>query len=148
MIRTALLATLLVLVSCASDGGRVASAGGPAGRGDLSVARDLDFSHTYEVWFSGSSAPQGYLIEFYRAPQGIDDRRVHEPGTALVQDASLATVGMITPGGRGYTFDAEGASHDLGYGSRSALVARMLGGAEPVRYVTAQPGAPGAPATP
>ena len=129
MIRQALLATLLVLAACASDGQRVASSDGASGGGaDLSVARDLAFSHTYEVRFQGSTEPDGYLVEFYRVPAGIRDERIHKPGTALVQDAALATVGLITPGGRGYAFDAQGVSQDLGFGSRSALVAELLGG--------------------
>lgn len=140
MIRLALLASLLVLASCASDGRRLATAHGASGGADLSVARDLAFSHTYEVWFRDATEISGYLVEFYRVPAGVVDERIHKPGTALVQDASLATVGMITPGGRGYRFDAQGMSHDLGFGSRSALVAKVLGGSEPVRYVTAQPG--------
>ena len=141
MIRLALIATLLLTVSCASGGDHGASGGATAGA-DLSVARDLAFSHTYEIWMRGSNAPDGYLVEFYRVPTGIVDERIHKPATALVQDSTLDTVGLITPGGRGFRFDPLGNSLDLGFGSRSALVSEILGGEEPVRYVDAQPGVP------
>ena len=53
---------------------------------------------------------------------------------AAYANVELNTVGFLTPGGQGFRFDDDGASHSLGHGSRHELVARVLGTSSHVRF--------------
>ncbi|MCB9899681.1 MAG: hypothetical protein H6825_16870 [Planctomycetes bacterium] len=117
------LVLLVALAACAADPQRADEAP-PA----PVVAEGLDFTRTSEVRFGGTGEPSGYLVEFLRVPTGVIDQRVYREGTALVQDARLADVGFVSPAGVGYRFDAEGHTVDLGFGSRNAHIATLLGG--------------------
>lgn len=133
---TRLLAALALLLAACSSG--------PTLRGDhdRGVARETAYTHTYEVLFGDGAQPVGYLVEFYRVPQGIVDERPFKPGTVLLQDLDFRMVGFITPGAHGYVFDAAGATLDLGYGGRDRHVAEVFGRSGAPSYRTLQPGVP------
>lgn len=127
---------LLPLLGCAS---------GSSTHGDSSgavEARDLAFSHTYEVRFGSAEDVQGYIVEFFRVPEGILDRRLYPVGTVLVQNLDLVTIGFITPGSRGYAYDEHGNAIDLGFDGRNDHVIAMLGGGGRPHFTSTTPGLP------
>jgi len=107
---------------------------------ELGVARELAFSHTWAVLFEDEAEASGYIVEFDAVPEGIVDERLHPPGTVLIQDRDLATIGFITPGGRAYAFDERGRAIDRGADARTRLVASFFGRAEEPAFESTQPG--------
>ena len=124
---------LLTLLGCASSPDAVEE------RPHQTEARDLAFTHTYEVRFGSNESVAGYFVEFFNVPEGVVDRRLYPTGTALVQDLDLETVGFITPSGRAYAFDEHGNAVDLGYDGRHDHVAKLLGVAGKPQFTSTTP---------
>ena len=130
---------LLALLGCAAgtssiDDEAAAFTGQPA--------RDLAYTHTYEVRFGAEELVTGYVIEFYSTPEGMLDRRLYPVGTVLVQDTDLVTIAFITPGGRAYTFDDRGDAHDRGFDGRDDHVQAILAGSGRPHYTSTTPHLP------
>ena len=106
------------------------------------IATDLAYSHTYAVTFTEDGKTIGYVVEFYRVPQGIIDRRSSPPGTVLVQDLDLENIGFITPGGRAFRYDARGGAHDMGFAGRDQHVASFFGQSGRPHYTATHPAPP------
>lgn len=140
MPRSLVLPLLLLAAACAS---RSAAHGGSAAE----TATGLAFTHTYAVHF-GEGDTAGYVVEFFKTPEGIVDDRGYPVGTLLVQDLDLRTIGFITPGRHAWRFDEQGDTEDLGYGARDSQVADLLGQQGKLRYVAVTPDAPPAGASP
>lgn len=113
----ALAATLLLLVpACAGPGG----AEGERPARTRQSAEDLAPSRTNEIRFGSELV--GYLIEVLPAPGGAPDTRAYEPDSAVIADLDRQLLGYISPHGTTYRFDAAGASHTVGFGSRSTSI--------------------------
>lgn len=140
MIRVRLLPALLcsLLAACAAGGDRPAevAASHPA------LARELAFTHTHEIRFGESLQVVGYLVEFLRLPDGIQETRDYPAGTVLLQDRDFHTIGLITPGREGLALDDQGEPRSLGHGGRDALVSAIFGRSEAPRFQSILPGLP------
>ena len=121
-----LLALATLLPACASNDDPTRFAGDTYAD-TFKVAREHAYTVLTEVRFDGETQPAGYTVEFVPLPLGVQDERPYLVGTLLVQDTGLASMGFITPGGRAFAFDTNGASHDRGYGKRDGQVAGLLG---------------------
>ncbi len=123
-----------------------AACAGPARQDDVAepthpaLAKQLAWTHTHEIRFGGDTFVSGDLVEFLTMPAGLEDTRPYEPGTILLQDTQLETVGMISPGNRAYTFDHEGQIVDLGVGGRNDQVCSIFGRQERPQYTSLTPG--------
>ena len=104
------------------------------------LQNEYAFTHTHEVRFGESQQVVGYLVEFLRMPEGLEDQRDFPPGTVLLQDARFETIGMITPGREGIVFDAEGAARSLGHGGREQLVMAAFQRSERPHFTSILPG--------
>ena len=131
----ALLLAALLLPACGSSAPRQVQAAGA----DLSVARDHAYTRLVAVRFGDDIGAAGFLVEFGELPDGIQDERPYTPGTVLVQDPDLTSLGFITPGGRGFRYAADGSAVELGYGKRDAHVTTLLGGEGRIRYEVVSP---------
>jgi len=114
----ALLSALLPVATTSCATGAKAKQAAPAKREapTLQAARDLQFTETSEIQFSGEVV--GYLVDVLPVPEGIVDDRPWEPGTALIQDTKFQFMGFVSPRGTTYHFDPDGNPRVVGWGSR------------------------------
>lgn len=128
---------LSALGACASS--HKASDAAPAGN-HPALSHELAWTHTHEIRFGLASEVSGYLVEFLRVPDGLELKREFPAGTVLLQDIDFLTVGMITPGREGVSFNPQGDPRSLGHGGRDQLVMAMFGSTERPRYTSIIPG--------
>jgi outer membrane lipoprotein-sorting protein len=104
------------------------------------LTHQLSWTHTHEIRFGDSSKVTGYLVEFLKAPDGLKLDRDFPSGTVLLQDLDFTTIGMITPGREGVSFNNDGNPSSLGHGGRDQLVMAIFGRTERPQFTSIIPG--------
>ena len=104
------------------------------------VTASLAYTESFEIRFGDELC--GFLVEVQPVPAGETDARPYTPGTAVIQDKDLRTLGFISPHGTTYRFNAEGEAKPVGWGSRNQSIAaffRRNGSPRILAVATGQP---------
>src|SRR5262245_34924859 len=72
----------------------------PAAKPGPQIAKDLQFSETFEVRFGEDFV--GYVVDVLPVPAGIVDERQYPEDTKLIQDKDFKLLGFISPRGTIY----------------------------------------------
>jgi hypothetical protein len=78
------------------------------------TAHDLSYTTTSEIRFGDELV--GYLVEVQPVPGGVVDERKWEPGTAIIEDTKFVYIGILSPHGTTYRYDADGQLKKVGLG--------------------------------
>jgi len=133
----------LALPACSSASSNPAPAAPPpvaqpAAKPGPQIAKDLQFSETFEVRFGEDFV--GYVVDVLPVPHGIVDERQYPEGTKLIQDKDFKLLGFISPRGTMYRFDASGGSEAVGSGSLEKNLAGFFKKDGPPKLVSIAPG--------